>query len=87
MTERTIKCGKCQNEYEVNHSELSFYCSKCSEKLDVGEYDVLRFVSHEDIMLREIQAIRNSVVTITWMMIIPFIISAIYVIYSLLLRR
>lgn len=46
-TKRTIRCFKCGYEFQLAGTTKTIYCSKCREKIDLGDYVVDRPWSEE----------------------------------------
>ena len=46
-TKRTIRCFKCGYEFQLSGTTKTIYCSKCREKIDMGDYVVDRPWSEE----------------------------------------
>ena len=46
-TKRTIRCFKCSYEFQLSGTTKTIYCSKCREKIDLGDYVVDRPWSEE----------------------------------------
>jgi cytoskeletal protein CcmA (bactofilin family) len=46
-TKRTIRCFKCGYEYQLSGTTPAIYCSKCREKIDLGDYVIDRPWSQE----------------------------------------
>jgi DNA-directed RNA polymerase subunit RPC12/RpoP len=41
-TKRTIRCFKCGYEFQLSGTTKTIYCSKCREKIDLGDYVIDR---------------------------------------------
>jgi cytoskeletal protein CcmA (bactofilin family)/DNA-directed RNA polymerase subunit RPC12/RpoP len=46
-TQRTIRCFKCGYEFKLSGTTNTIYCSKCREKIDMGDYVINRPWSEE----------------------------------------
>lgn len=46
-TKRTIRCFKCGYEFQLAGTTRTIYCSKCREKIDMGDYVVDRVWTEE----------------------------------------
>jgi cytoskeletal protein CcmA (bactofilin family)/DNA-directed RNA polymerase subunit RPC12/RpoP len=46
-TKRTIRCFECGYEFQLSGTTRTIYCSKCREKIDMGDYVVDRPWSEE----------------------------------------
>jgi cytoskeletal protein CcmA (bactofilin family)/DNA-directed RNA polymerase subunit RPC12/RpoP len=46
-TKRTIRCFKCSYEFQLSGTTKTIYCSKCREKIDLGDYVIDRPWSEE----------------------------------------
>lgn len=46
-TRRTIRCFKCSYEFQLSGTTKTIYCSKCREKIDLGDYVIDRPWSEE----------------------------------------
>lgn len=46
-TKRTIRCFKCGYEFQLSGTTKTIYCSKCREKIDLGDYVIDRPWSEE----------------------------------------
>ena len=46
-TKRTIRCFKCGYEFKLSGTTKTIYCSKCREKIDLGDYVIDRPWSEE----------------------------------------